>query len=59
MNREQRDVLEELAVVLDRCAYYGITLEHDLDHMRLEVPGCEPLQAGYIGPDQIREYLGQ
>lgn len=53
----QRDALETLAFALERCDAYGITLEHDLDHMRLEVKGCEPLEAGYIGPDEIREYL--
>jgi hypothetical protein len=55
----QRDALLTLAFALERCQAYGITLEHDLCHMRLEVEGCEPLEAGYIGAEQIQEYLRQ
>lgn len=57
MTNFQRDALFTLAYALRICEWHGIRLENDLDHMRLEIEGCEPLEAGYIGSKQIQEYL--
>lgn len=57
MTEYQWAALILLRNALKVCEEYGVSIEHDLDHMNLCVKGEETMHKGQIGSAEVQAYL--
>lgn len=57
MTEFQRQALLKLRDALKTCEAFGVSIEHDLDHMNICVKGEDDLHTGNICSGAVQAYL--